>query len=92
MSALDRLASLPSWPARMTAPVAAAYMGVSPNTFRTRFGAYSRREGANVLWARAQLDLLIAEQFGFDPVAPAAPAMDNAYDAWKAGRVSREGK
>lgn len=71
----------------MTAPVAAAYMGVSPNTFRTRFGAYSRREGANVLWARAQLDLLIAEQFGFNHAAPRATgAMDCAYDAWKAGR------
>ena len=70
----------------MTAPVAAAYMGVSPNTFRTRFGAYSRREGANVLWARAQLDLLIAEQFGFDPAphAPASYTVEDEVAAWRA--------
>ncbi len=87
MGALERLDKLPDWPARMTAPVAAAYMGVSQNTFTARYAAYSRREGANVFWAKAQLDRLIAQQFELEiPALPAAPAMDSAYDAWKAGR------
>lgn len=64
MTALDRIKHLPDWPARMTAPVAAAYMGVSASTFLTRFKAHGVREGANLLWARAQLDQIVAEQFG----------------------------
>ncbi|WP_336867717.1 hypothetical protein [Sphingomonas sanguinis] len=57
------LQCLPDWPARMTADIAAVYMSVSENTFRTRFGNLGVREGANVFWARAQLDRLIAKQF-----------------------------
>lgn len=57
------LQRLPDWPARMTADIAAVYMSVSENTFRTRFGELGVREGSNVFWARAQLDRLIAKQF-----------------------------
>lgn len=86
MSALARLDQLPDWPARMTAPVAAAYMGVSANTFTARFGAYGRSEGGNKLWAKAQLDRLIAEQFELE-IAMAVPAsIDDPYEQWKAGR------
>lgn len=63
MSALERLERLPDWPARMTAPVAAAYMGVSEGAFLARFGAFGVKEGTNRLWARAQLDRVIAKQF-----------------------------
>ncbi|NWK95513.1 hypothetical protein DM806_07490 [Sphingobium lactosutens] len=56
MTPLDRLKYLPDWPARMTAPVAAAYMGVSPTTFLTRFRHFGIKEGGNLLWARLQLD------------------------------------
>ncbi len=88
MGALERLDKLPDWPARMTAPVAAAYMGVSPNTFTARYGTYSRKEGANVFWSRAQLDRLIAEQFEIEmrPQLGASGPMDTGYDEWKAGR------
>ena len=47
----------------MTADVAAIYMGVSKSTFLTRFGDRGVREGSNVLWARLQLDAIIAKQF-----------------------------
>jgi hypothetical protein len=63
MSALAHLEKLPDWPARMTADVASIYMGVSKSTFTTRFGAFGVREGSNVLWARIQLDHIIAKQF-----------------------------
>lgn len=83
MSALDRLEKLPDWPARMTAPVAAAYMGCSTNTFTSRFGRFGRKEGGNTYWSRAQLDQLILRQFDLQQVAPAP---SSAYDSWKAGR------
>lgn len=63
MTALARLEKLPDWPARMTAPIAAAYMGISHSTFLTRFGGSGVKEGANTLWARPQLDRIIAKQF-----------------------------
>jgi hypothetical protein len=63
MSAVQRLALMPTWPARMTADVAALYMGISKSTFLTRYGQLGRKEGANTLWARQQLDVLIAKQF-----------------------------
>jgi hypothetical protein len=82
MSALDRLSLMPSWPARMTAPVAALYMGISETTFLNRYGAMGRKEGANTLWARAQLDLHIAKQFGLPHTdQPAWPVeRDNSWD------------
>ena len=88
MGALERLDKLPDWPARMTAPVAAAYMGVSTNTFTARYGGYSRKEGANVFWAKAQLDRLIAEQFEFELTAgqPMQDPVEDEIAAWKAGR------
>lgn len=84
MTALDRLERLPDWPARMTAPIAAAYMGVSQSTFLVRFGAEGVKEGGNTFWARAQLDRIIANQFDLGIMA-AAPA-ESDYDRWKAGR------
>ena len=67
---LARLEKLPDWPARMTADVAAIYMGISKSTFTTRFGSSGVKEGANVLWARVQLDRIIAKQFAIaQPVA-----------------------
>jgi hypothetical protein len=88
MSALDRIERLPDWPARMTAPVAAAYMGVSQSTFLTRFAAIGMKEGGNTLWAKLQLDTIVAQQFNLTPiVAPsAAPAPVDEYEAWKASR------
>lgn len=86
MGALERLDKLPDWPARMTAPVAAAYMGVSQNTFTARYAAYSRREGANVFWSRRQLDRLIDAQFGFEIAAPTHDSVEDEIAAWKAGR------
>lgn len=79
MNALTRLERLPDWPARMTAPVAAAYMGVSETTFLTRFGPMGVREGANKLWARAQLDRVIAKQFAL-PQLPGQAAEED--DSW----------
>jgi hypothetical protein len=79
MNALARLEKLPDWPARMTAPVAAAYMGVSETTFLGRFGAHGVREGANKLWAKAQLDRLIAKQFAL-PQLPGQPAEED--ESW----------
>lgn len=86
MNAMTRLEKLPDWPARMTAPVAAAYMGVSPNTFLARFGAYGRSEGGNKLWAKAQLDRLVAEQFDLEASAAGPAPIDDPYERWKAGR------
>jgi hypothetical protein len=85
MTALSRLEGLPDWPARMTAPVAAAYMGISQNTFLTRFGAVGVKEGGNTLWARAQLDRIITDQFNLSSPAVAVGG-DDAYAAWKAQR------
>jgi hypothetical protein len=73
----------------MTAPVAAAYMGVGYATFLARYKSTGYREGANVLWARVQLDRIIAEQFGLPmPGVPVAQSVDHQYLAWKARRRS----
>lgn len=60
---MDRMKDLPDWPARMTAPVAAAYIGVSETAFLGRFGSIGVKEGRNRYWARMQLDRYIAAQF-----------------------------
>lgn len=91
MSALDRIEKLPDWPARMTGPVAAAYMGVSLTTFLARFADTGRKEGGSTLWARVQLDKMIAQQFDLAPdsgIEPATPPVDE-YDAWKARKLKR---
>ena len=82
MSAVQRLSLMPTWPARMTADVAALYMGISKSTFLTRYGQLGRKEGANTLWARIQLDALIAKQFDLPQVsAPEWPdARDDSWD------------
>jgi hypothetical protein len=75
------LERLPDWPARMPADVACAYMGISKTTFLTRFGAHGVKEGSNMLWARAQLDALIAKQFAIQqPRAGALKDRDNTWD------------
>jgi hypothetical protein len=85
MSALERIERLPDWPARMTAPVAAAYMGIGHATFLARYKDTGVREGANLLWARAQLDRLIQQQFGLEQTGTSAVApLDDSYAAWKA--------
>jgi hypothetical protein len=86
MTALERLKHLPGWPARMTAPVAAAYMSVSQTTFLTRFGARGVKEGGNTFWAKAQLDQIVAEQFDLVVVPAVADTVEMAYDRWKASR------
>ncbi|WP_022687198.1 hypothetical protein [Sphingomonas phyllosphaerae] len=80
MSALDRIKQLPDWPARMTAPVAAAYMGISASTFLTRFRAQGVREGANLLWARVQLDRIIEEQFGLAAARQTSACRDTSWN------------
>jgi hypothetical protein len=73
------LERLPDWPARMPAEIAAAYMGISQTTFLKRFGQTGLREGSNVLWAKVQLDAMIAKQFSMpQPARPAA----NEDDSW----------
>lgn len=79
MSALARLDKLPDWPARMTADVAAIYMGISKSTFITRFGTTGLKEGGNVLWARVQLDGIIAKQFAI-PQPSAQAGGDTSWD------------
>lgn len=86
MSALNRLKDLPDWPPRMTAPVAAAYMDVSPNTFTARYRDVGRQEGGKIFWARVQLDRIIAEQFDLGIDAPRAPVPQmSAYERLKSG-------
>ncbi|WP_079639590.1 hypothetical protein [Sphingopyxis flava] len=80
------LEQMPDWPGRMTAPIAAAYMGVSHTTFLERFRAVGMKEGGSVFWARVQLDHFIADQFGVDE-APATLRSD--YDRWKAEEAKK---
>jgi len=75
---VERLRTLPDWPARMTADGAATYMGVSKTTFLNRFGTCGVREGSNVLWARIQLDRLIAKQFAITQLPPG----NGGDDSW----------
>ena len=87
MTAVERLKELPDWPARMTAPVAALYMGVSQSTFLARYGKSGVKDGGNTFWARAQLDRIIAAQFDLGTLGVAQPAPpQDEYEAWKAGR------
>lgn len=84
------LEQMPDWPGRMTAPIAAAYMGISHTTFLDRFRSVGVKEGGSVFWARAQLDRIIGEQFGIDVLGnpiEETPAM--AYDWWKAEQDRR---
>lgn len=80
---LARLQKLPDWPARMTAEIAAAYMGIAKTTFLTRYGATGVKEGANVLWARIQLDGLIAKQFSIKQPRAGAQDRDTSWDDFR---------
>lgn len=75
----ERLQIMPAWPARMTADVAAMYMGISETSFLTRYRSTGVKEGHNTLWAKAQLDAMIAKQFSL-PQSPGAPAEE--IDTW----------
>lgn len=87
MNALTRLEKLPDWPARMTAPVAAAYMGVSETKFLEQYAEIGVKDGGNRFWARAQLDRIVAAQFDLGTLSPAAPGpVEDEYTKWKAGR------
>lgn len=91
MKPLERLTYLPDWPARMTAPVAAAYMGIPQSTFEKRFRPMGVKEGAQLLWARMQLDRYVAQQFGMEEyftLARAQPEPD-PYEEWKASQNRR---
>lgn len=84
------LEKLPDWPGRMTAPIAAAYMGISHTTFLDRFRLVGVKEGGSVFWAHVQLDRIIGEQFGIDVLGSPieeTPAM--AYNRWKAEQDRR---
>jgi hypothetical protein len=77
---LARLEKLPDWPARMTAEIAAAYMGIGKSTFLDRYRDCGVQEGANVLWARLQLDRIIAKQFSMPQPAGRAANEDSSWD------------
>ncbi|MES2494600.1 MAG: hypothetical protein V4618_00670 [Pseudomonadota bacterium] len=84
MSAVDRLMKMPTWPYRMTADVAAMFMGMSPGSFRTRYGHLGKAEGGNVYWSTRQLQELVDAQFGLAPpsraYADASPPRDTSWD------------
>ncbi|TKD50539.1 hypothetical protein [Sphingomonas baiyangensis] len=76
----ERLSTLPDWPARMTADVACLYMGQSQSSFLARYRQHGRKEGSNVYWSRAQLDRLIANQFGMSQPLALAREEDRSWD------------
>lgn len=77
---LARLERLPDWPARMTAEIAAAYMGIGKSTFLDRYRDCGVQEGSNVLWARLQLDRMIAKQFSIAQPTARAANEDSSWD------------
>lgn len=73
----EHVKHLPDWPARMGAPLAAAYLGIGESTFQRgvserRYPA-GRKDGGRVLWHRAELDEWLAAEreggvsYGGDP-------------------------
>lgn len=70
---MTRKVSIRTWPGRLSEDLAAAYLSISPSTFRIRVanGDYPQpvRDGARKFWARSQLDGLIAAQFGLHQIA-----------------------
>lgn len=77
---LARLERLPDWPARMTAEIAAAYMGISKTTFLTRYGFAGVKEGSNTLWAKIQLDAIVAKQFSIKQPRQGSEDRDTSWD------------
>ncbi len=65
---LMRRASLPNWPRRLSAELAAAYLGISVSSFRqgVATGRYPQpiRDGRRVLWDRKRLDEIVDLQSG----------------------------
>lgn len=84
MSAIDRLMKCPAWPYRLTAEPAAMLMGMSPGSFRTRYGHLGIREGGNVYWSTRQLQEIVDAQFGLPPLSRAGdlapPPRDVSWD------------
>ncbi len=57
-----KLAELPHWPRLLSADLAAAYVGVSPNTFRRAVGSRWPQPiyiGNRTLWDRIALDAAV---------------------------------
>ena len=65
-------ADIPNWPRRMKAPLAAAYLGVSPSKFddgvKRKFYPAGKKDGRNVLWDRAELDRWV-DQWATSPLS-----------------------
>lgn len=80
--AIGRLMKCPAWPYRMTAEVAAMFMGMSAGSFRKRYGHLGVPEEGNVYWSTRQLQELVDEQFGLPPISgPFAPEpRDTSWD------------
>lgn len=76
---MDRVQIMPDWPARMTAELASAYMGISKSSFISRYSEIGVKEGENRLWARAQLDAIVAKQFNLQQ-SPGGRAVE--IDTW----------
>lgn len=60
-------AQLPAWPARMTAPLAAAYLGISETTLHRLAGTHypaGRKDGGKRLWHKVELDRWLAHERG----------------------------
>lgn len=72
-------ADLPSWPRRMGADLASAYMGVSPSLFllRVKQGKYPQpvKDGRLSLWDRKTLESIVDAQFGKGDTS-------SAYKSW----------
>lgn len=72
-------ATLPFWPRRMRASLAAAYLDVSPSKFHRGVdeGIYptGKRDGGNMLWDRAELDRWVDKWAGYagEDIAPPIP-------------------
>jgi hypothetical protein len=90
MNAISRLQQMPDWPARMTAPIAALYMGgMGESTFLERYRSIAKKEGGNTYWAKEQLDRLVREQFDLAAPEQSGAGVDDPYEQWKAGRQGR---
>jgi predicted DNA-binding transcriptional regulator AlpA len=76
----ERISNMPNWPARMDAPMAAAYLGIGTTRFDE--GVKAKRypapvqEGRRKLWAKAQLDRFVESQFG---IATASGEVDDTW-------------
>lgn len=92
------LAELPAWPLLLSAELAAAYLGLSPNTFRAGVGTLwpePARIGARRLWDRRALDAAAARLPTAGPSAAIGPldggrALAQASDPFHAALAAVE--